>query len=182
MSRVDQLVHLAELAQSYGFVPVPVKGKQPRFRDWPTLRYDPRDPTKNIRRVRHLAESGLADNLAILTGEASHVVVIDVEAEDLAWWRQVVYLNGGLPDTLTVRTGSGGEHIYFQYTPNLRDIGNRNRILGHHLDYRTNGGLILFPGSIHPQTQEPYLAVSGYEDNHIILAPMPDWLVAMLRY
>ncbi len=52
---------------------------------------------------------------------------------------------GGLPDTWTVTTPSGGRHLYFR-APTAR-LGNTARTLGPMLDSRGHGGQVLAPGS-----------------------------------
>lgn len=57
---------------------------------------------------------------------------------------------GGLPDTWTVATPSGGRHLYFRApTPpaGAEPLGNTGRTLGPMLDTRGAGGQVLAPGS-----------------------------------
>lgn len=57
---------------------------------------------------------------------------------------------GGLPDTWTVATPSGGRHLYFR-APAPQDgravLGNSGKTLGPMLDTRGHGGQVLAPGS-----------------------------------
>ncbi|MGQ0573891.1 MAG: bifunctional DNA primase/polymerase, partial [Pseudonocardia sp.] len=53
---------------------------------------------------------------------------------------------GGLPDTWTVSTPSGGRHLYFR-APAGVVLGNTGRTLGPLLDTRGRGGQVLAPGS-----------------------------------
>jgi putative DNA primase/helicase len=52
--------------------------------------------------------------------------------------------HGKLPDTFTVKTPSGGWHLYFK-KPDIAHIGNDS--IGKDLDIRCNGGYVLEPGS-----------------------------------
>jgi hypothetical protein len=174
------LMQIAQLAQSYGFVPIGVYGKIPRFKGWPNVRFDPNDPGKNIRRIGHLYDAKLVNNVAILTGAPSGVVVVDVDAPSLAWWNELVRINGGLPPTFTVQTGSGGRHYYFRYDAQNGMLGNMNKIFGQDIDYRTNGGIVLFPGSQNQDTGQAYLVESGYLEGKPLIAPMPSWLLSFL--
>ena len=180
MTRRDELVFYAQLAQSYGFVPIPIKGKIPRFKEWQNVRFNPQDPDKNIRRIGHLYSAGLADNIGIVTGEASGVVVLDIDEGAIDWWKELIALNP-LPETFTVQTGKGGLHVYFKYEPRVSHFGNMNKILGQAIDFRTNGGQAIFPGSIHSETGQYYLVVSGYEQDRPIIALMPDWMIELLE-
>ena len=114
MERREYLVNIAREAVSYGFTPIPVIGKIPRFYNWQNVRIDPNDPEKVVRRVRDFKTKDPNVNIAIVTGEASGVVVIDVETPGIPWWDELVRINGGIPETFTVRTGTGGRHIYFR--------------------------------------------------------------------
>lgn len=84
-------------------------------------------------------------NIGILTGEVSGLIVVDVDAK-----------NGGLeslksmilPKTLTVETGGGGYHFYFQY-PAGQKINNSASKLAQGVDIRANGGYVVAPPSTH---------------------------------
>ena len=109
-------------------------------------------------------------------------MVVDVDIPSLEWWNQLVQINGGLPETFTVQTPSGGYHYYFRYTPIVAVLGNMNGILGQSIDYRTTGGMAIFPSSIDYATGKMYQVVAGYYNNQPIIAQMPDWLLDLLKY
>ena len=69
-------------------------------------------------------------NIGIVTGKISGITVIDfdLDSEDYKTF----------PETLTVRTGSGGYHLYYQYYP----IRNKTGILPH-VDIRGDGGYVV---------------------------------------
>ena len=48
------------------------------------------------------------------------------------------------------------------------------------LDYRTNGGVIVAPGSISYMTGNYYQIIDGYENNIPQIADMPTWLIGLL--
>lgn len=182
MDRKTYLMDIGRMAQNFGFVPIPIFGKIPRFRNWPDVRVDPSDPEKTIRRIGHLYSAKLANNVGVLTGEASGIVVVDIETSDLPWWEELVKANEGLPETFTVQTGTGGLHVYFKYAPPVNSLRNSNKILGQNIDFRTTGGAIVFPGSIDARTNQMYLVKSGYVDDKPVIAKMPDWLFQLLQY
>ena len=173
-SRGDYLYNMAIAAINYGFTPIPVRGKAPVVRNWPQIRNDPSDLEKNARRVRNLVNAGTANNIGVVTGEASGIIVFDID--DPKYWQQLVELNGGIDETFTVLTGTGGKHVYFRYRPDLANLKNRNRILGQKIDFRTNGGVIVFPGSINLTTNQVYKVESGYTNNIPKIAELPIWL------
>ncbi|MGQ0572750.1 MAG: bifunctional DNA primase/polymerase, partial [Pseudonocardia sp.] len=76
---------------------------------------------------------------------------------------------GGLPDTWTVSTPSGGRHVYFR-APAGAPLGHTGRTLGPLLDTRGRGGQVLAPGSRLPN--------GGYELlDDTDPADLPGWLV-----
>ena len=189
LSRKDYLTQLANFAHSYGFVPIPLKGKIPTIKGWPDFRNDPDEDAKdiaagrypaNVRKIGHLVAARVADNFGILTGEASGVVVLDIDVtnDGLAKWNEMVRLNGKIPTTFTVRTGTGGLHLYFKYTDDLKNLGNITKIIGLPFDYRTNGGVAVFPGSI--SKGKEYAVESGYIGGKPIIAEMPIWIKTLL--
>jgi len=182
--RRKQLQDYATIAVSWGFVPIPAKGKRPSGKGWEKRRNDPDDPMKRVRGVLHLFDANRADNVSIVTGEASGVVVMDVDKGAIDYWNELVRLNNqGQPlNTFQVQTGNEGLHVYFKYTDTVKSLPNMNRILNLPMEYRTNGGAVVFVGSIHPNTKKTYLVKSGYNSttNTVTIMDPPDWLVFLL--
>ena len=54
-----------------------------------------------------------------------------------------------------VVTGRGGKHFYYRYPDTT--IGNRAGILGRKIDVRGEGGLVVAPPSVHPETKREYI-------------------------
>lgn len=77
---------------------------------------------------------------------------------------------GELPLTLTAATGSGGRHFYFQ-RPGGEKWGNTARRVPH-LDTRCDGGYVIAPPSIHPETKRSYSWENG-----VAIAPFPQTLI-----
>lgn len=69
-------------------------------------------------------------NVAIITGKISGISVIDCDIG--SDYRQ-------FPDTVTIRTGSGGYHLYYKY---LEGLGNKVGFLPH-VDIRSDGGYVV---------------------------------------
>ncbi len=115
-------------------------------------------------------------NLALATGSASGVVVIDVDPPrgDLSLTR-LVDAGYELPETLAVRTGSGGVHLY--YLGPTFPVGNTaGRLPGVELelagvDLRGEGGYVVAPPSVHV-SGSPY----RWLEDEVELAPAPSWL------
>lgn len=77
-----------------------------------------------------------------------------------------------IPTTRTVRTASGGFHLYFTTPPGIR-LGNTAGRLGKHIETRAWGGYVVAPGSI---TRTGAYAVV----DDMAPVPLPDWLYALL--
>ena len=117
-------------------------------------------------------------NLALATGSASGVVVIDVDPPDGE--RSLKRLTDGgceLPQTLAVRTGSGGLHLY--YAASDSPLGNSaGRLPGIGLelpgvDLRGDGGYVVAAPSVHVSGTR-YTWIAGEAEP----APAPAWLGA----
>lgn len=111
----------------------------------------------------------------ILTGEVSGLVVVDIDEKDgkngleaLKKWSQKF---GEWPETLTVRTPSGGLHWYFQH-PGF-PVGNSQGWPAAGVDLRGEGGLIVGPGTRMPSgTYEVVNAVRP--------AILPPWFLTQI--
>jgi hypothetical protein len=84
--------------------------------------------------------------------------------------------HGGIPDTWTVTTPSGGRHLYFRQPtgrPPLGNTGPPHRPLGAMLDTRGVGGYVVAPGSHRPD--------GAYAlDDDTDPAPLPAWMTLRL--
>lgn len=148
-------------------------GKHPRLRAWQS--HATRDPAQ----VRTWWDLWPDANVGMPTGLVSGVVVLDVDPrsggeESLALLERT---HGRLPATISVTTGSGGRHLFFQLpTP---PPGNTSLATG--LDVRGEGGQVAAVGSRHVSGQR-YAWIPGYAPGEIPGAPVPapEWLVALL--
>jgi hypothetical protein len=88
-------------------------------------------------------------NLAIATGAASGILVIDIDPRhggDASWERLKAEL-GDLPDTWTVRTGTG-THVYYRLPEGVSIRSSVGR-LGAGIDVKADGGYVVAPPSVH---------------------------------
>ena len=85
------LAKIAYTAYTFGFIPIPIKGKIPKVRKWQDLRNRADDPgvvasgryPSKVRLIQHLIDRGVDVNgVGVLTGEPSRVVVLDIESKD----------------------------------------------------------------------------------------------------
>lgn len=89
--------------------------------------------------------------LAIRTGRVCGLAVVDIDPR-----------NGGrvvpelMPPTRCVRTGSGGWHLYYRHPGGTLAA----KLAGHPgVDIKADGGYVVAPPSIHPDTGQPYRRV-----------------------
>jgi bifunctional DNA primase/polymerase-like protein len=86
-------------------------------------------------------------NIGIRTGPESGIWVLDLDGEDgIQDLAKLEAENGPLPRTPTLKTGSGGRHLYFAWPAGL-DIKNTTKILGMSIDVRGAGGYVIGAGS-----------------------------------
>ena len=120
-------------------------------------------------------------NIGLATGAASGIVVVDVDAgiktdgTPKKGLESFNLLKATLPDfadTLTVRTGGGGLHLYYAYSGSL---GSGANSLGENIDHRGDGGYVVAPGSIH-QNGTPY----EWVDETVAVTPLPASLETLL--
>ncbi len=116
-------------------------------------------------------------NWGIRTGVESGIIVLDVDLPDgpatLRAWEQ---RHGDLPATFTVRTGSGGLHRYYRHPGGCVVSVHNDGVLGKDLHLKADGGYVVAPGGIHPDTHKPYEIVAD-----VPVADAPAWLLALLR-
>ena len=140
----------------------PLNGKVPVFTDW---------VNRERPSLSDVLRWGGKGNLGLRTGRASGgIVVIDVDEGG-----DVTGLD--LPETVTAKTGGGGRHFYFRYEGSL---GNSAGRLGEKIDTRGDGGQVVFPGSIHPDTGRLYRWVKGRSPDEIDVAELPESIVNRL--
>ena len=149
-------------------------------RGWPVFPVKPdktprvlhglRDATTNERAIRNWLRLWPDSGIAVRTG--SGLVVLDVDGETGAdSLHDLERRHGALPATVSVVTGGGGAHYYFEAREPVRNSAGR---LGRGLDVRGEGGYVVAPPSPHPSGRR-------YQwENHpddVALASMPSWIV-----
>jgi hypothetical protein len=115
---------------------------------------------------------GAEDNIAIATGKASGVWVLDVDGEEgLAALANLEERHGALPETVCQQTGGGGRQYFFRL--NGEHVHNRAKVGGQPIDVRGDGGYVVAPPSIHPGGR-PYTWLRP--PGSVPLAKAPGWL------
>lgn len=115
-------------------------------------------------------------NVGVVTGRPSGVWVLDIDPDnggDLAL-SALEAAHGPLPPTYTVRTGSGGRHLYWLMPEDGSDITNARGALPPGIDVRGTGGQVVAP---------PSRSGIGPYDELVLMPPVPapGWLLATIR-
>lgn len=137
------IFHMASEYLDRGYSVIPLAGKRPAIRTW--KEFQERRPTRQELSLWFGGPKPLHTNIGIVTGNISGVVGIDFDSEQA----EVDWLESHPHSPLTVRTGSGNAHMYYQLNSTV-EVRNRVRLGGDNLDVRANGGYLCAPPSRHP--------------------------------
>ena len=111
-------------------------------------------------------------NIGGVTGQVSGKTVLDIDFKHGGYivLEGLEDKHGNLPATLTSQTGGGGRHKVFNYDPHIKTGVN---VYGSGLDVRNDGGYIVLPPSVHPETGNTY----AWEVDTEEIADAPAWMV-----
>lgn len=117
--------------------------------------------------------------IGVPTGEKIGAWVLDLDLKSSApgsnvngrdWLAAMEAKHEPLPDTWRVATANGGEHIFFNYVPGVRNRGK----LGAGVDVRGEGGFVIAAGSVMADGR----AYTSLNDHPI--ADAPQWLLDLV--
>lgn len=162
----------AQLA-GWGFRVHPLRGKQPIKDAWTSA------ATADVAAAREMFGSYPHANIGIATGRGLLVLDVDTRSGGQASLEGLIAAHAVLPSTVSVRTGGGGWHFYFRVPAGIR-LRNSTSKLGPGLDIKTDGGQVVAPPSIHPETGAPYAWVDGCSPADEEIAAAPAWLLDLL--
>ena len=131
-----------------------------------------RDPATIREWWRHWPEA----NIGIVTGPESGILVLDVDGKRgeeslIDFERRGLHL----PDTWVVRTGGGGQHLYFIW-PEGAEVRNSQSKIAPGLDIRGAGGYAVAPPSLHSSG-----ARYEVDESAIPAVCTPEWLLSLIR-
>jgi len=126
-----------------GFSVIPLIGKKPAI-EW--KEYQKRKPTEEEIK-KWFVENNY--NIGIVTGAISGIAVIDLDSREAIEFSKL----NKFPKTPCVKT-SKGYHLYFKYQNGVRNFQKRPDLKD--IDLRADGGYIVAPPSIHPDTKIKY--------------------------
>jgi len=163
-------MNFLEVAESYlntglSIFPLGKKSKKPAI-SW--KEYQCRRPTDE--ELFSWFGNGLQNNIAIVTGKISGVVVVDMDSEEAIRLTK----EQGFPNTPLVETGRG-YHAYFKYREGIRNFQKRGDLPG--IDLRGDGGYVVAPPSVHPSGKQ-YSWVKGRNLDDLPLPDLPSWILS----
>ncbi len=136
-----------------------------------------KDASKHPHQIRTWWEQWPNANIGIATGPGSGFWVLDIDgSEGERSLHTLEEKHGLLPSTREVITGSGGRHLYFQWT-NFLNFSISAGKLGKGLDIRGNGGYVVAPPSVHPNGRVYEWSV----DSSDVIASAPDWVIGLIQ-
>ena len=158
---------------SCGTQDCPDAGKHPR------TRHGVKDATTDEKKVREWWHENPKANIGIAMGNDSGIFVLDVDprhgGDESLQQMQEEY--GALPAGPRVRTGGGGEHLYFTVPPG---VTVRSRVaLRPGIDVRGKGSYAVGVGSIHASGKK-YLWEKGKTPSHLPVPDCPAWLLDLI--
>jgi len=163
------------LQRGWPIFPCEVGGKKP------LTPHGFKDASTNYNQVKVWLEQFQLANWGVRCGDTSQggaglvVVDIDLKSGGPATWEQLRKEHSEPLETVTVRTGGGGSHLYFKY-PTGHVIKSGTGVLGPGIDVRADGGYVILPPS---KTKQPYIFELAPEDTPIV--DLPTWLLAKLN-
>lgn len=122
------------------------------------------------------------NSVALLTGKKNGIIVIDIDNVE-HWERLLKENNEKEPETVKVRTGSGGIHYYFEY----EKIGNTG--LCHHcfgceyeIDIKTDRGCVIAPPSKYLNKNKGEIVEYKWEKSIMEskIGKIPEWIKKLL--
>lgn len=171
MESKEDIEFAVSIAKQAQFIPILLSGKIPIRPGWQKKTLDTCGTFKSARP---------GQNIGVLTGEPSGIIVLDIEKNELDIWEKEVEKHGPIGKTLIVRTGRGGLHIYFLFDERVKHLRNAVKTSEYPFDLKTTGGQVVWINSV---TEMKYVPIVGYESEgdtiYIDLVAMPDWLVEM---
>ncbi|HUN74385.1 MAG TPA: bifunctional DNA primase/polymerase [Steroidobacteraceae bacterium] len=102
------------------------------------------DATLDLNRIEQWWHEYPSANVGIATGRRSGLLVIDVDPRKCARWLESLHALA-LPPTFTVKTWSGGWHLYFKFSGDPRITIGTNLLPA--IDWRATGGYVVGAGS-----------------------------------
>lgn len=145
--------------------------KEAAFDGWPTAK-DEGEIARYLTAHPDCNALALTRGFCVVDSDMNHYPGQDGIGELREWETE----NGNLPETWTVITGRGGYQQFYRQREG-DNLGNRTNSKGGMIadnDIRANGGYVMCPGSIHPDTGRPYEFEVGLSPDDVELADVDE--------
>ena len=188
---MERITDLREAALSYAAFGLRVFPCRPRAKE-PATEHGFKDASADGAQVREWWSRDPC-NIGLATGGGIVVIDLDEHPErgesGSAALSMLEKMYGPVPETVTSRTGNGGEHRFFSCVDQRVHIGQDldtrahkgdDRVLPKGIDWRGNGGYVVAPPSVHPITGKPYKWVPGHAPGEMPFAELPSWMLDII--
>lgn len=164
---------LALISQGLALIPLKPGSKEPAG-TWSQGQWD-------YQRLMDYLASHDDANIGVVAGTASYnLAVIDIDKHDVdgfIFMREFVRANEAPPKTLTVRSGSGGLHLYYLFDDENLPRSSTNSSIG--VDIKGEGGYVVAPPSVVSETG-PYSFVPGRGPGEVEIARADATVLALV--
>ncbi len=149
-----------------------LNGKIPAIKAWQNK------ATVNRDQLNTWFKNPSTQNVGILTGESSGLLVLDIDPRNGGEGSliEIEKLYGPVPRTPLVHTGGGGYHFYFKTHSAIQSY--QNILPG--IDVKANGGFIVAPPSLHASGKY-YAWDEKLPLDKVPFAPVPEWLIKFIH-
>jgi hypothetical protein len=133
-------------------------------------------------------------NIQLMLGYAAYgktkIIVVDCDGEEaVSVWKEIMFVNGGIGDTWTVKTGGGGLHTYFKVNEPVKsgmlwgqwDTWRKAWVKHKEVRVLGDGSLSVAPPSVHVDTGIRYRFEGQTPASGAPIAEAPRWLIDMPR-
>lgn len=148
-----------------GYSVIPLRrNKLPLLNEWKKFQETPADDEQ----IEAWWKTTPNANVGIITGKISGITVVDI---DMSHGQHVDV--DIFPKTFTVRTPTGGYHLYYKYTPEIKQTANTFPQFPH-VDIRSDGGYVVAPPSFCDYIKEKKRVAGTYKiESNFPIADFP---------
>ena len=133
------------------------------------------DATTDEKTILQWARDYPNANWGLRTGDVNHLLVVDVDSlEAHVQLTKLEEQHAPLPRTFQVETRPNRYQLWFKQPAGFKGKCSTSE-LATDIDVRSDGGYVVMPPSIHPDTRQPYQVVQD-----IPWADAPDWLLVLV--
>ena len=171
MSHYEKLIEAVEEYESNSWISIPLIGKRPLLSSW--TEYRDSKPTLEQQLSAFEAVKDKVTGIGLISGVQTDLAILDLEADE-------DFSRHKIPsDCPVVESGGGGRHYYYNFPPDLDETDNGIPLGSHQIsgDLKLNGGYIVAPPSLHPDTEKEYVWLKA--PTGPTLPNVPEWLLSL---